>query len=143
MRNAGLGSWPERRLRISPDSDAVWFEGTTTSHAAFADRVRRTAAALAALGVRHGDRVAWTGFNHPSALETLYGCAQLGAVWVPVNARLTAPEAAYVLEHSGASVVVHGRELDALAGALRPRVPAVRAWVVAEQPADGASGSSP
>ena len=74
MHNAGLGSWPERRLLISPDRDAIWFEGTTTSHAGFASRVRRVAAALAALGVASGDRVGWTGGNHPSALETLYAC---------------------------------------------------------------------
>ncbi|MGY1693189.1 acyl-CoA synthetase [Geodermatophilus sp. SYSU D01105] len=143
MRNAGLGSWPERRLRISPDRDAIWFEGTTTSHAGFAERVRRTAGALAALGVRGGDRVAWTGTNHPSALETLYACGQLGAIWVPVNARLTAPEAQYVLEHSGAGVVVHGRDSGELADALRDRLPGVRAWVAAEPPAPGGADSRP
>ena len=142
MRNAGLGAWPERRSRISGDSAAIWFEGGTTSHAAFAERVRRTASALATLGVRRGDRVAWLSFNHPSALETLYACAQLGAVWVPVNARLAPAEAAYVLEHSGASVVVHGRDLDELARALRSRLPAVRAWVITEQPAGGSSESA-
>ena len=36
MRNAGLGSWPERRLRISPQRPAIWFEGTTTTHGEFA-----------------------------------------------------------------------------------------------------------
>src|SRR6476469_500836 len=102
MRNAGLGSWPERRLRISPDRDALWFEGTTTSLAGFAERVRSAATALAGLGVRSGDRVAWTGGNHPSGLETLYACGQLGAIWVPVKARLAVPEARYVLRHSGA-----------------------------------------
>ncbi|MGY1810890.1 long-chain fatty acid--CoA ligase [Blastococcus sp. SYSU D00669] len=140
MRNAGLGSWPERRLRISPERDAVWFEGRTTSHAGFAERVRRTAGALAGLGVRRGDRVAWTGGNHPSALETLYACGQLGAIWVPVNARLTAPEARYVLEHSGASVVVHGRDHGRLADALRDVVPT---WVAAEPPAEGGTASLP
>ena len=140
MRNAGLGSWPERRLRISPGRDAIWFEGTTTSHAAFALRVRRAAAALAGLGVAAGDRVAWTGGNHPSALETLYACGQLGAIWVPVNARLAVPEAEYVLRHSGASVVVHGREHGPLAGALRDVVPT---WVAAEPPADGGADSLP
>ena len=127
MRNAGLGSWPERRLRISPDRDAIWFEGRATSHGDFAERVRRTAGALGGLGVVAGDRVAWTGTNHPSALETLYACGQLGAIWVPVNARLTAPEAEYVLTHSGASVLVHGRDQGELAEALRDRLPAVRA----------------
>ncbi|MGY1603549.1 acyl-CoA synthetase [Geodermatophilus sp. SYSU D00815] len=140
MRNAGLGSWPERRLRISPERDAIWFEGRTTSHAQFAERVRRTAGALAGLGVRRGDRVAWTGGNHPSALETLYACGQLGAIWVPVNARLTAPEARYVLEHSGAGVVVHGRDHGWLADALRDVVPT---WVASEPPADGGTASLP
>jgi fatty-acyl-CoA synthase len=132
MRNAGLGSWPERRLRISPERDAIWFEGTTTSHAGFAERVRRTATALAGLGVQPGDRVAWTGGNHPSALDTLYACGQLGAIWVPVNARLTPPEMEYVLVHSGASVVVHGRDHGAVADGLRDRLPAVRHWIAAE-----------
>jgi fatty-acyl-CoA synthase len=143
VRNAGLGSWPERRLMISPDRDAIWFEGTTTSHAGFAERVRRAAAALAGLGVVAGDRVAWTGGNHPSALETLYACGQLGAIWVPVNARLAAPEAEYVLRHAGASVVVHGRELGGLADALRDRLDGVLHWVAAEPPSDGGADSLP
>src|SRR3954454_13981147 len=142
MRNAGLGSWPERRLRISPDRDAIWFEGTTTSHAGFAHRVRRTAAVLAGLGVAAGERVAWTGGNHPSALETLYACGQLGAIWVPVNARLAPPEAEYVLNHSGATVVVHGREHGRLADGLRDRLDGVRHWVAAEPSVEGGADSA-
>ena len=85
--------------------------GRRLSHAGFAQRVRRAAAALADLGVGAGDRVAWFGGNHPSALETLYACGQLGAIWVPVNARLTAPEArvrARALRR--VACVVHGRD---------------------------------
>ena len=141
MRNAGLGSWPERRLRISPQRPAIWFEGTTTTHGEFAHRVRRAAAALEGLGVRRGDRVAWFGANHPTALELLYACGQLGAIWVPVNARLTAPEARYVLEHSGASLVVHGREHGTTADTLRAELPAVRHWVAAETPLAGGADS--
>jgi fatty-acyl-CoA synthase len=143
VRNGGIGSWPERRLRISPDKDAIWFEGTATSHGAFALRVRRTASALAALGVRAGDRVAWVSGNHPSALETLYACGQLGAIWVPVNGRLTAIEAEYVLQHSGASVVVHGRDHGTIADALGDRLTGVRAWVAAEPPVFGGAASLP
>ncbi|MCW2696034.1 MAG: Feruloyl-CoA synthetase [Modestobacter sp.] len=143
MRNGGIGSWPERRLRISPEKDAIWFEGTTTSHGAFARRVRRTASALAGLGVQAGDRVAWVSGNHPSALETLFACGQLGAIWVPVNGRLTAIEAEYVLRHSGASVVVHGRDHGVIADALRDRLTGVRAWVAAEPPVHGGTPSLP
>ena len=141
MRNAGLGSWPERRLRISPQRPAIWFEGTTTTHGEFAHRVRRAAAALASLGVGRGDRVAWLGANHPAALETLYACGQLGAIWVPVNARFTPPEARYVLEHSGASLVVHGREHGTTADALRAQLPDVRHWAAAEPPLAGGADS--
>jgi fatty-acyl-CoA synthase len=143
VRNGGIGSWPERRLRISPDRDALWFEGTTTSHRGFALRVRRAAGALAALGVGRGDRVAWVSGNHPSALETLYACGQLGAIWVPVNARLTPPEVEYVLSHSGSSVVVHGRDHGTTADALRDRLPGVRHWVAAEPPTSGGADSLP
>jgi len=135
MRNTGLGSWPERRLRMSPDRDAIWFDGATMSHADFAQRVRRAAGALAGLGVRPGDRVAWLSGNHPSALETLFACGQLGAIWVPVNARLTAPEARYVLGHSGATAVVHGAHLADLATGLREQLPAVRSWIAVDGPA--------
>jgi fatty-acyl-CoA synthase len=143
VRNAGLGSWPERRRRISPGRDALWFEGTTTSHAGFAERVRRASTALAGLGAVRGTRVAWLSTNHPSALETLYACGQLGAIWVPVNARLAAPEAEYILEHSGASVVVHGRDQTALAADLQSRLPAIPTWLAAEPPADGATPAAP
>jgi fatty-acyl-CoA synthase len=136
VRNTGLGSWPERRLRISPDRDAIWFEGTTTSHAGFAERVRRTAAALAALGVIRGSRVAWLSTNHPSALETLYACGQLGAIWVPVNARLAAPEAQYILQHCGTAVVVHGRDQSTLAADLQTRLPTIDTWLAVEPPMD-------
>ena len=142
MRNAGLGSWPERSLQITPDRDAIVFEGVSWSHAEFAVRVRRAAAALEGLGVQPGDRVGWLSANHPSALETLYACGQLGAIWVPVNPRLATPEAQYILEHSGAVVVVHGRDEAALAAELSGRVPAVRTWIAAEPAPAGVAGDA-
>jgi len=117
---------------MNPASDALWFEGATMSHGEFALRVRRVASALAGLGVRAGDRVSWLSSNHPSALETLFACGQLGAIWVPVNARLTAPEARFILEHSGATVVFHGRDQADLAADLRDQVTAVRSWIAVE-----------
>src|SRR5690625_1742528 len=141
MRNEGLGSWPERRLRMSPDRVAIWFEGVTTTFAAFADRVRRLADALDGLGVRRGDRVAYIGGNHPSALETLYACGALGAIWVPINARLTVAEAEYLVQDSGASVVIHGRDHGGHADELRARSARVSAWVAAEPPREGGAES--
>ncbi|MCW2582857.1 MAG: fcs [Klenkia sp.] len=126
---------------MSPHKPAIWFEGTTTTHGEFALAVRRAASVLHDLGVQRGDRVAWLGANHPVGLELLYACGQLGAVWVPVNARLTPPEAQYVLAHSGASLVVHGREHGTTADVLRDQLPAVGTWIAAEPPLEGGADS--
>jgi fatty-acyl-CoA synthase len=60
---------------------------------------------------------------------------------VPVNARLTAPEAEYVLSSSGATAVVHGSDHGALADRLPGRLPGVRAWIAAEPPSSGGGDS--
>jgi fatty-acyl-CoA synthase len=60
---------------------------------------------------------------------------------VPVNARFTVPEAQYVLENSGATVVVHGREQGSSADTLRTAVPGVRHWAAAETPLEGGADS--
>ena len=68
MRNAGLGSWPERHLRSSAHKPALWFEGTTTTHGEFALRVRRAAAALTGLGVQR-----WSGTRRRSGRRCASG----------------------------------------------------------------------
>jgi fatty-acyl-CoA synthase len=112
MRDQGLGSWPVRRARKTPDAVALVHEGATVTYAELALRVVRLAAALRKLGVGRGDRVAYLGFNHPSFLETLFATGTLGGVFVPLNARLTGPELAYQLTDSGAVVLVHADARD-------------------------------
>jgi len=71
----------------------------------FADLDRRAtglAQRLAGLGVAAGDRVAVLLRNGPAYAETAFALARLGAVMVPLNARLAAPELAWQLADSGA-----------------------------------------
>ncbi|MBW6440153.1 long-chain fatty acid--CoA ligase [Actinoplanes hulinensis] len=107
MRNAGLGSWPVRRAAMSPGSTALIFEERRTTYAQLHERTSRLAAALRAAGVRPGDRVAYLGPNHPSLVETMFAAWALGAVFVPMNFRLTEPEIEYQLRHSGAVALIH------------------------------------
>ena len=69
--------------------------------------VDRVAANLAASGAGRGDRVAISLINRPEFIYVLLACARLGAISVPMNVRMRGPEVAYVLEHSGAKVLVH------------------------------------
>lgn len=120
MRDGGLGSWPARRARMTPDRVALVHDGRRDTYAELARRTAALAAGLRGLGVRRGDRVGYLGPNHPAYLETLFATASLGAVFVPVNTRLAAPELAFVLDDAGASVLVHtaaaGPTVDAAAG---------------------------
>jgi fatty-acyl-CoA synthase len=112
MRDQGLGSWPVRRARKTPDDVALIHDGTPVTYASLRDRVVRLAHALRRAGIGPGDRVAYLGFNHPSFLETLFATGMLGGVFVPLNARLAAPEIAYQLADSGASALVHALPVD-------------------------------
>ena len=128
MRDLGIGSFPARRAKNAAARTAVVHGDERYTFADVEVRTRRLANALRAAGVRRGDRVAYVGFNHPALLETFFATARLGAVWVVLNARLTADEAEFVLADSGATVVVHGATHTAHAAELAPRLDGVR-WV--------------
>ncbi|MFE5908177.1 long-chain fatty acid--CoA ligase [Streptomyces wedmorensis] len=107
MRNQGIGSWPARRDRRSPRRTALLHEGRAVDYAELHDRCTRLAHALRGAGVERGDRVAFLGPNHPSYLETLFATGLVGAVFVPLNTRLAAPELLHQLTDSGSTVLVH------------------------------------
>ncbi len=92
---------------MSPDRLAVVDDGREWTYEQLHRRSTRTAHALAKLGVGNGDRVAYLGPNHANLLETLFGAGMLGAIFIPLNARLAPAELAYILGDSGASVLVH------------------------------------
>ena len=75
-----------------PDQNAVIYGARQISHAQLHARSSRLARALAAQGVEPGDRVAVLLHNCPAFFDALFGCAKLGAIFVPINFRLSARE---------------------------------------------------
>jgi fatty-acyl-CoA synthase len=136
VRNAGLGSWPARRAAISPERVALIFGEQRTTYAQLHDRIGRLAGRLREAGVRPGDRVAYLGPNHPAFVETMFATYRLGGVFVPLNFRLAAPEIDYMLDHSGARVLVYAPECAPVVRA-GTRVAAVPTVVALAGPADG------
>ncbi|MFC6016388.1 long-chain fatty acid--CoA ligase [Plantactinospora solaniradicis] len=122
MRNEGVGSWATRRARMSPNRVAVVHDDREWTYAAVADRANRAAHALRSLGVRPGDRVGYLGPNHPTFLEAFFGTGQLGAVFVPLNIRLAAPELAFILADCGVDVLIYAPGQSAVVAALRELV---------------------
>ncbi|MCD4527254.1 AMP-binding protein [Nocardioides sp. cx-173] len=73
---------------------------------------RRQAAKLDELGIGVGDRVAVVSHNSSRLLTSFFGVAGFGRVLVPVNFRLRPDEVRYIVEHSGARVLIVDPELD-------------------------------
>ena len=123
----------QRRARaLYGDREAVVDGTTRLNYAQFFDRCDRWSVALQTLGVKKGDRVAYISPNTHAQLVSFYAVPQIGAVLVPINFRLTPKEIAYVVQHSGASVVcVHGDYLEAIES-IRADCVDVRHWVALE-----------
>ena len=102
-----ISGWIAQRAGWAPDDTAIRFEGSDISYAALEDRIGRTAGALAgAFGIGEGDRVAHLGINAPEMVDLLFACARLGAIFVPLNSRLTVEECLWQLQDCGARLLV-------------------------------------
>lgn len=89
-------------------------------------RVDALAHRFAALGVRPGDRLLVQLVNGLPLFESAWVAFKLGAVWVPVNYRLTPAEVAYIAQSSGASLLLTQHAFDAHAAAAQAESPALK-----------------
>ena len=103
--------------RLSPTKLAVRDSTRSLTFAQWNDRTERLAAGLRGLGLQKGDRVALLAYNCLEWMEIYAALARAGLVAVPLNFRLTAPEIAYIAEHSEARAFI---VQDALAGVVEP-----------------------
>jgi acyl-CoA synthetase (AMP-forming)/AMP-acid ligase II len=98
-----------------PDQPAESWGGV--SYRRMAELARAQAAALDEMGIGFGERVAIVSQNSARLLTAFFGVSGFGRVLVPVNFRLNESEVGYIVEHSGASVLLVDRELaDTFAG---------------------------
>ena len=93
-----------------PDQPAESWGAFT--YADMAAKARAQAAALDALGIAVGERVAIVSHNSARLLTALFGVSGSGRVLVPINFRLVAEEVRYIVAHSGARVLMVDPELD-------------------------------
>jgi acyl-CoA synthetase (AMP-forming)/AMP-acid ligase II len=98
-------------VKRNPGADALVGGEERLTWKALEDRVCHVAQGLSRRNIGRGDRVALLLGNRSEFVVTLFAAARLGAIVVPLNIRSQKPELAYVLEHCGASVVVHETEL--------------------------------
>ncbi|MBW4094283.1 MAG: long-chain fatty acid--CoA ligase [Acidobacteria bacterium] len=134
MLNQGLGSWIHKR-RVKSQGHTAIIEGENSlDYPELAARIDKLAQALSGLGVVKGTRVAYLGNNHSAFLETLFACGSIGAIFVPLNTRLTARELNYALNDSGSLVLINPTSLAELAADAAVDSPVVHHLEVSDTP---------
>ncbi|GAA3240780.1 AMP-binding protein [Pseudonocardia petroleophila] len=101
---------------------------TDLTYARIGELARAQAAALDGMGVGFGERVAIVSHNSARLLTSFFGVAGHGRVLVPVNFRLSTEEISYIVEDSGASVLLLDPEVAERLG----DVPCARTIVLGE-----------
>ncbi|HEY4244360.1 MAG TPA: fatty acyl-CoA synthetase [Kofleriaceae bacterium] len=127
-----IGDILTRSARRVPAAMALAFEDRTWTYRALDEAATRVAAALLALGLAKGDRVAAFGKNSDAYVLLWLGVQKAGLVHVPVNFALIGRELAYILEQSGARAVFADDALrpavDACGATARSLRSTVLAW---------------
>ena len=102
--------WVKRWSELHPHKTAVIFEESHISYLELHQKVNRACCWLQSLGIEKGDRVAVMLNNCPEFLELFLACSRMGALFVPINYRLAAPELEYTLTNSRPRLFVFGDE---------------------------------
>jgi fatty-acyl-CoA synthase len=112
----------ERSAAVFPDKEAVVYGDRRLTYREFQRDVYRQARALLASEILPGDRVAFLVPNLPEMLIAHFSVPLARAVLVAINTRLSAPEIEYIIEHSGASLLIADAGILSALGEFAPKV---------------------
>ncbi len=98
----------KRWSELHPLKTAIIFEDAQISYSELHERVNRTSCWLQAMGIEKGSRVAVMLNNCPEFIDIYLACSRLGAIFVPVNFRLAAPELEYTLNNTRPRLFIFG-----------------------------------
>lgn len=110
----------EAQIRRTPDSEALTYEGRSLSYAAFGKRADQVAGLLRHLGVSSNEFVALFLNRSFDTLAGQLGIMKAGAAYLPIGVDYPTDRVAYMLEDSGARVLLtqsaHLKELEGALG---------------------------
>lgn len=112
-RTDSIGAALARSARRNATRTALSYEERDWSFSGLHRAALRVARRLGDLGMRPGDRVAAYGRNSDAYVIAWLGCAIGGFIHVPINYALTGEELSYIVEQSGARMVLHDPDLAA------------------------------
>ena len=143
LRRQTLGDLLRRTRKRFPLKTAIRCGTTVWTYAEFDDVCNRLAAGLAAIGIGPGERVAIIARNSHAFAALRFALARIGGVLVPINFMLSAAEAQFILQHSGAKVLCVDSEFAAIGEAAARETSVERlVWLPSEETTAPAAGMS-
>jgi fatty-acyl-CoA synthase len=124
-----LVDYLDKGASLGPDAPCFTTGGQVRTYAEVRELSSRVAAALAARGVRPGDRVAVLSANDPTAFTCVFGISRAGAVWCPINPRNEAAENRELLELFGCTTLLYQERFAPLVARIRAELPALTTLV--------------
>jgi len=118
--------------RRNPGAEFAVFGGGTHTYADALRESNRIANAFVRAGLAKGDRVALLAKNCADYALLYYGAFKAGIVLVPLNYRLVAADHEYIIGHAGVTVILADPEFTRVVDEIRPRLPKVKHFVVAQ-----------
>jgi fatty-acyl-CoA synthase len=110
-----LSSFIAFHARRTPDRCALKYRGEDISYGSFDERIRKAGGWLVSRGIGVGDVVAVLMKNSTAFLELAFATSHIGAVFLPINYRLSADEVGYITDNSGARLLIADEEFAAIA----------------------------
>ena len=120
-----------------PDKEALVFEGRRWTYLQLNRWANQAAHAFTAHGVRSGDRVAFLTWNLPEMVCSFFGLMKIGAIPVPINYRLASNEVKYILNDSGARMLVFEEALRDRLTPIRHVLPLIEHFIYVGDTPDG------
>ncbi|MFJ7726920.1 o-succinylbenzoate--CoA ligase [Neobacillus sp. NPDC097160] len=125
----GIGNWLVKHSESLPERLAVVYNEKRFTYAELNERVNRFANALLSLGVRKGDRVNALLLNTNEMLESMFACAKIGAIFVPINFRLSVDEVHYIVNDSRGYHLIYDGRMKSLVDQLRTQNSSLQEYI--------------
>lgn len=117
-----LADLPRVQATQFPNARALIFQGQELTYRQLELHSNRVATALLNSKIQAGSRVAILAKDSLRSYEILFGCAKIGAVLVPINWRLTAPEISYILQDAEVELLFFGAQFSKLVESIQPEL---------------------
>ncbi len=124
-----IGDWIRKWSHLSPEKAAIIDDGRKISYKELNQRSNQVANLLLQRDVHKGDRVAVLLYNCHEYVAIYCALAKIGAILVPLNWRMAAPELSYILEDCGATFLFFGEDFLDTVLSIRDTIEELKNWI--------------